>query len=137
MDAIASKNLRNTKNRVDVRHPHVALGVRVGMAGVVDELAGRLVLRDARDLDAAGLRAAAAIGADRPGELGAEAARLHLGEHDLLAAIRLAVGAARGLRVGEVLRRDVHPQPLGGEAGGGDVERVEHAHVRHPCPWRP
>ncbi len=40
----------------------------------------------------------------------------------------LAVGAARGLGVGEVLGRDVHPQALGGEAGRGDVESAEEAH---------
>ena len=65
-----------------------------------------------------------------PCERRAEAADLL--EHDLLALVGLAVGGPRGLRVGEVLGRDVHPHPLGGEAAGGDVDRVEEAHQRVP-----
>ena len=39
---------------------------------------------------------------------------------------------ARGVRVREVVRDRVHPQPLGREARGGDVERVEEAHQCAP-----
>ena len=57
------------------------------MARVVDELVGRGVIHDARDLYAA--RGAGL--AQRAGQLGAKAAA-HLLEHDLLALVRLAVG---------------------------------------------
>ena len=52
-------------------------------------------------------------------------------QDDLLAAVRAwPLAPARGLRVGEVLGRDVHPQALGGERAAGDVECVEEAHQR-------
>src|SRR4051812_3922510 len=104
------------------------------MAGVVDELAVRLVLRHRRDLDAAGRNSRAAHGRV---ELGAEAGALggRL-KHDLLAAVRLAVGAAGRLRVGEVLRRDVHPQALRGERRRGDLHAAEHAHQPTPMAER-
>ena len=57
--------------------------------------------------------------------------------HDLLALVGLTAGGPRGLSVGQVLGRDVHPQPLCGEAAGGDVERVEETHQRVPiADWR-
>ena len=49
-------------------------------------------------------------------------------EHDLLAPVRLAAGPVRRLGVGQVLRGDVHPDALGGEAAGGDVDGGEEAH---------
>src|SRR4051794_18305723 len=100
------------------------------MARVVDELAGRRVLGDLRHLHAAGAAGAADPHGRR--QLGAEAALRHLLQDDLLAAVGLAVGAARGLGVGEVLRRDVHAQALRGQAAGGDVESVEEAHHLPP-----
>src|SRR4051812_13455279 len=97
------------------------------MARVIDHLAGRLVAGDLGHLDAAG--AGLAARAHRGGQLRAEPALRDLAEHDLLAAIRLAVGALGGLGVGEVLRRDVHPQALGREPARGDLESAEHAHA--------
>ena len=67
------------------------------------------------------------------GERGAEAAAaLDLLKNDFLAAVRAAVRAARGLRVREVLRDDVHAQALGAEAAARDVDCVEEAHQPTP-----
>src|SRR5262249_55406191 len=126
--------VRHLRDGVHVGHLDVALCVRVRVGRVVDELARGLVLGDARDLDAPGRRVGA--GAHGGRELRAEAARGDLLQHDLLAAVRLAVRALRGLGVGEVLRRDVHPQALRGERRRRDVEAAEEAHDEIPMAER-
>ena len=46
----------------------------------------------------------------------------------ILYLVGLAVGAARGLGVRQVLGGDVHAQALGGEGRAGGVDRVEEPH---------
>ena len=51
-----------------------------------------------------------------------------LPEGDGLAAVRLAVHAARGVQVRHVVRDDIHAHPLGVETTRGDAKTVEQAH---------
>src|SRR5262249_27280483 len=88
------------------------------VAGVVDLLHRRGVVGDALDLHA--------------GEHVAEARARRLLEEHLLALVRLAVRALRGVRVGEILRDHVHAQPLGAHAGRGDPQCAEQAPQRPP-----
>src|SRR3954449_9787332 len=121
-------------HRVHVRHEHVALRVRVGMARVVHPASGCRVGHDPHGLHAAGRLAGTGTGQTAGGarELGGEAVRLRRLQHHLAALVRAAVRAASRLRVGEVLRRHVHAQALGAEAARGDVYRVEEAHQATP-----
>jgi hypothetical protein len=71
------------------------------------------------------------LAANPPGQIGGPADLL---KHDLLALVGLAVGAAGGLGVCEVLGGDVHPRAVGGQAAGRDVDCVKQAHQLCPIP---
>ncbi len=118
-------------DRADVRHLHVALGVGFGVAGVVDELVGRLVGDDPGDLDATGRSLSGAGrcgGAERAFELAPNGSAGRSAQARPPGGGRAGRWRPRRLRVGEVLGGDVHAHAFGGEAAAGDVDRVEQPH---------
>ena len=56
-------------------------------------------------------------------------AHLHRLEDDGFGLVWEAVRLVGRLSVGNIARRDVHPQALGRQAGGGDADGVEDAHL--------
>src|SRR5262245_41216520 len=100
--------------QVDVRHRHEPLRVGVGVAGVVDARELRRVVRGPHDLNAA--RNGQALSGPRP-------LAEDRGEDDVLPPERAAVGGPRREGVGDVVRHDLHAQPLGGHARAADVGR--------------
>ncbi len=70
----------------------------------------------------------------RAGERAAEVARADLLQDHLLALVGLPVGRFGGVRVGEVLRGDIHADALGVETAAGDGDRFEEPHQAGAAP---
>jgi len=101
---------------IDVGHLDVSVGIRIGMARVVDRHQIRGILHHPFHHDAAGGRVSGGLV-----QRVLKASRLTL-QYYHLSPVGASVLGPCHVGVGQVLGDDVHPEFLGGEAGSGDIQ---------------
>src|ERR1043165_6190560 len=105
---------------IDVWHGHHSLAVGIRMAWIIDHLGGAKILFDAGYLHGLRLRSRRYRSLVRIEDIF---------EDDLLAAVGSPVGPSRGLHVCDILRDDLHANPLGVQGGccaAGSWQDIDH-----------